>query len=325
MNDDRADTPEETRLERWLERWVARAVTPRGAAIVIASATIAITFITGTLMTVLDRDNYPTVGSGLWWAVQTDHDGRVRRQRSDDLRRKAPRRVRHAGRHRLPDGHHRRDHEHIRVALAPRAVRVGRRDLDFRAAPSDQRAARANRVSPEQSLVGHARAPEWHASCLIAATVGQRTIRRHRQEEEESQDDQRSRAVLRPLHGLEARAPPVAAGPSPRLVVRDGRGPDGGRCDPARRPHRRLLGRAPRRRDRRRAERRHPAPARRAAPAAHARPWLPARPGRGRPDPARRRRPHRRSAHGRQLRLGPARCARGRGRQRRARRHPRLG
>ena len=43
MNENPADTPKETRLERWLERWVARAVTPRGAAIVIASATIAIT------------------------------------------------------------------------------------------------------------------------------------------------------------------------------------------------------------------------------------------------------------------------------------------
>ncbi len=71
MNENPADTPDETRLERWLEHWVARAVTPRGAAIVIASATIAITFIAGTLMTVLDRENYATIGSGLWWAVQT--------------------------------------------------------------------------------------------------------------------------------------------------------------------------------------------------------------------------------------------------------------
>ena len=71
MNEDPADTQNETRLERWLERWVSRAVTPRGAAIVIASATIAITVATGILMTVLDRENYPTIGSGLWWAVQT--------------------------------------------------------------------------------------------------------------------------------------------------------------------------------------------------------------------------------------------------------------
>ena len=71
MNEDPADRPKETRLERRLERWVARAVTPRGAAIVIASATIAITVATGILMTVVDRDNYPSIGSGLWWAIQT--------------------------------------------------------------------------------------------------------------------------------------------------------------------------------------------------------------------------------------------------------------
>ena len=42
-----------------------------GGRLVIASATIAITVATGALMTVLDRENYPTIGSGLWWAVQT--------------------------------------------------------------------------------------------------------------------------------------------------------------------------------------------------------------------------------------------------------------
>jgi voltage-gated potassium channel Kch len=61
----------ETRLERRLERAVARAVTPRGAAIVIATATIAITVVTGIAMTFVDREHYPTIGSGLWWAVQT--------------------------------------------------------------------------------------------------------------------------------------------------------------------------------------------------------------------------------------------------------------
>jgi voltage-gated potassium channel len=62
---------DETRLERRLDSAVARATTPRGAAIVIASATIAITVGTGALMTVIDRDNFPSIGSGLWWAVQT--------------------------------------------------------------------------------------------------------------------------------------------------------------------------------------------------------------------------------------------------------------
>jgi voltage-gated potassium channel len=38
---------------------------------VIATATIAITFASGLVMTVIDRENYPSLGSGLWWAVQT--------------------------------------------------------------------------------------------------------------------------------------------------------------------------------------------------------------------------------------------------------------
>ena len=37
----------------------------------IASATIVITFAAGIVMTVIDRDTYPSIGSGLWWAVQT--------------------------------------------------------------------------------------------------------------------------------------------------------------------------------------------------------------------------------------------------------------
>lgn len=61
----------ETRLERRLDRAVDRATTPRGAAVVIAVTTIVITLAAGILMTVLDRDHYPSIGSGLWWAVQT--------------------------------------------------------------------------------------------------------------------------------------------------------------------------------------------------------------------------------------------------------------
>jgi len=63
--------PGETRLERRLDKAVDRAVTPRGAAIVIATATIAITFASAILMTVVDRENYTSLGSALWWAIQT--------------------------------------------------------------------------------------------------------------------------------------------------------------------------------------------------------------------------------------------------------------
>ena len=61
----------ETRLERRLDRLIAHAVTPRRAAVVIALVTIVITVAAGMLMTVVDRKGFPSIGSGLWWAVQT--------------------------------------------------------------------------------------------------------------------------------------------------------------------------------------------------------------------------------------------------------------
>jgi voltage-gated potassium channel Kch len=62
---------DETRLEQRLDRVVARAVSPRGAAVVIATVSTSITAGAGLLMTVADRENFPSIGSGLWWAVQT--------------------------------------------------------------------------------------------------------------------------------------------------------------------------------------------------------------------------------------------------------------
>jgi voltage-gated potassium channel len=63
--------PHETRFERRLDRAVARATTPRGAAVVIAVASIAVTVGSAIVMTVADRKTYPTIGSALWWAIQT--------------------------------------------------------------------------------------------------------------------------------------------------------------------------------------------------------------------------------------------------------------
>jgi voltage-gated potassium channel len=71
MSAKRTEPPQETRLERWLDRTVARATTPRGAAVVIATTSLVITVATGLLMTIVDRDQFPSIGSGLWWAVQT--------------------------------------------------------------------------------------------------------------------------------------------------------------------------------------------------------------------------------------------------------------
>jgi voltage-gated potassium channel Kch len=62
---------DETRLERRLDRIVAHATRPRGAAVVIATVSTSITVGAGILMTVADRKSFPTIGSGLWWAVQT--------------------------------------------------------------------------------------------------------------------------------------------------------------------------------------------------------------------------------------------------------------
>ena len=62
---------DESRLERRLNTAVARASTPRGATIVIASVSIVITVGAGLLMTLVDGENFPSIGSGLWWGVQT--------------------------------------------------------------------------------------------------------------------------------------------------------------------------------------------------------------------------------------------------------------
>jgi voltage-gated potassium channel len=62
---------DETRLERRLDRAVDRATTPRGAAIVIASVSTVITVLAGLVVTVVEHDTYPSVGTGLWWAAQT--------------------------------------------------------------------------------------------------------------------------------------------------------------------------------------------------------------------------------------------------------------
>jgi voltage-gated potassium channel len=58
-------------MELWLDRQIRRASTPRGAAIVIAAVTTSITVAAGLLMTVVDHGGFPSLGTGLWWSVQT--------------------------------------------------------------------------------------------------------------------------------------------------------------------------------------------------------------------------------------------------------------
>jgi voltage-gated potassium channel len=61
----------ETRLEGRIDKWIARATTPRGAAVVIATVTTVMSVGAGLLMTLIDHENFPSLGAGLWWAVQT--------------------------------------------------------------------------------------------------------------------------------------------------------------------------------------------------------------------------------------------------------------
>jgi len=63
--------PQVTKGERRLDSELARAATPRGAAIIIAVVTTSITVGAGLLMTIIDRKEFPAIGDGLWWAVQT--------------------------------------------------------------------------------------------------------------------------------------------------------------------------------------------------------------------------------------------------------------
>jgi voltage-gated potassium channel len=46
-------------------------LTARRAGTAIAVITLAITLAGGALMTVADRNDFPNLGRGLWWAVQT--------------------------------------------------------------------------------------------------------------------------------------------------------------------------------------------------------------------------------------------------------------
>ena len=61
----------QTKLERWIDRQLRHTQSPRQAAVVIAVVSTSITLIAGLLMTVIDHRNFPSLGSGLWWAVQT--------------------------------------------------------------------------------------------------------------------------------------------------------------------------------------------------------------------------------------------------------------
>ena len=62
---------DKTSVDRWLLSQLSRATRPRQAAALIAVVTTSITLAAGALMTLVDHQNFPSVGLGLWWAVQT--------------------------------------------------------------------------------------------------------------------------------------------------------------------------------------------------------------------------------------------------------------
>jgi voltage-gated potassium channel len=58
-------------IERRMSRFLREPVSVRNAASVIAVSTTVVVVATGVLMRVLDPSEYPSIGRGLWWAMQT--------------------------------------------------------------------------------------------------------------------------------------------------------------------------------------------------------------------------------------------------------------
>jgi len=56
---------------RVLNLMQAKPLTARRAARIIASVTLSITLVSGVLIHFTDEKTYPTIGDGLWWAIQT--------------------------------------------------------------------------------------------------------------------------------------------------------------------------------------------------------------------------------------------------------------
>ena len=58
-------------IERRLERFLREPPSVRNAAGVIVVATVVVVVGAGVLISLIDREEYPDVGVGLWWALQT--------------------------------------------------------------------------------------------------------------------------------------------------------------------------------------------------------------------------------------------------------------
>ena len=58
-------------VERRLERFLREPTSVRNAAGVIVLVTVLVVVAAGFLISVLDREEYPSLSVGLWWALQT--------------------------------------------------------------------------------------------------------------------------------------------------------------------------------------------------------------------------------------------------------------
>jgi voltage-gated potassium channel len=58
-------------IERRVGRFLSEPPSVRGAAAVIVTATAIVVVAAGFLITVVDSEEYPNLGLGLWWALQT--------------------------------------------------------------------------------------------------------------------------------------------------------------------------------------------------------------------------------------------------------------
>jgi len=58
-------------IERRIERFLREPLSVRNAASVIVVATTGVVVGSGVLITLVDHSEYPSIGLGLWWALQT--------------------------------------------------------------------------------------------------------------------------------------------------------------------------------------------------------------------------------------------------------------
>ena len=58
-------------IERRLERFLSEPTSVRNAASVIVIATLVLVVVAGAVMSVIDPKEYPDLGVGRWWALQT--------------------------------------------------------------------------------------------------------------------------------------------------------------------------------------------------------------------------------------------------------------